>query len=166
MYQRILLAYDGSAEGRTALREGALLARCCNAQVFLLSVVGGSPGVQLAEGAFAGAIDHEHQQLKVVFEEGVERLKQMGFSPVAKLVIGDPLVEIRSFCKEVRADLVVVGHRRRTFVERWWAGRSDAYLVDQIDCSLLIARNWIDDETFRTEMAAAAGHPRSVDRDG
>ena len=26
MYKRILLAYDGSVEGRTALREGALLA--------------------------------------------------------------------------------------------------------------------------------------------
>ena len=25
MYKRILLAYDGSVEGRTALREGALL---------------------------------------------------------------------------------------------------------------------------------------------
>ena len=27
MYKRVLLAYDGSLEGRTALREGALLAR-------------------------------------------------------------------------------------------------------------------------------------------
>jgi hypothetical protein len=39
MYKRILLAYDGSVEGRTALREGALLARQCGAEVFLLSVV-------------------------------------------------------------------------------------------------------------------------------
>jgi len=34
MYKRILLAYDGSIEGRTALREGALLARQCSAEVF------------------------------------------------------------------------------------------------------------------------------------
>ena len=40
MYKRILLAYDGSLEGRTALREGALLARQCDAEVFLLSVLG------------------------------------------------------------------------------------------------------------------------------
>ena len=39
MYQRILLAYDGSLEGRTALREGALMARQCGAEVFLLSVL-------------------------------------------------------------------------------------------------------------------------------
>ena len=39
MYKRILLAYDGSVEGRTALREGALLARQCGAEVFLLSAL-------------------------------------------------------------------------------------------------------------------------------
>ena len=39
MYKRSLLAYDGSVEGRTALREGALLARQCRANVFLLSVL-------------------------------------------------------------------------------------------------------------------------------
>ena len=39
MYKRILLAYDGSLQGRTALREGALLARQCGAEVFLLSVL-------------------------------------------------------------------------------------------------------------------------------
>ena len=39
MYKRILLAYDGSVEGRTALREGALLARQCGAKVFLLAVL-------------------------------------------------------------------------------------------------------------------------------
>ena len=46
MYQRILLAYDGSIEGRTALREGALLARRFNAQVFVLSVIREAGGHQ------------------------------------------------------------------------------------------------------------------------
>ena len=37
MYKRVLLAYDGSVEGRTALRERTLLGAQCGAQVFLLS---------------------------------------------------------------------------------------------------------------------------------
>ena len=40
MYKRVLLAYDGSIEGRRALREGAKLAQLCGADVFLLAVVG------------------------------------------------------------------------------------------------------------------------------
>jgi hypothetical protein len=39
MYKKVLLAYDGSIEGRRALREGAKLAQLCCAEVFLLAVV-------------------------------------------------------------------------------------------------------------------------------
>jgi len=39
MYGTILLAYDGTTEGRLALREGARLAQICGASVVLLSVV-------------------------------------------------------------------------------------------------------------------------------
>jgi nucleotide-binding universal stress UspA family protein len=39
MYRKVLLAYDGSIEGRRALREGAKLAQLCCAEVFLLAVV-------------------------------------------------------------------------------------------------------------------------------
>ena len=49
MYSRILLAYDGSVEGRTALREGAVLARQCGAQVFLLSVLADMGPLLLSE---------------------------------------------------------------------------------------------------------------------
>ena len=49
MYKRILLAYDGSVEGRTALREGALLAKQCGAEVFLLSVLTDTGTLLLSE---------------------------------------------------------------------------------------------------------------------
>ena len=53
MYKRVLLAYDGSVEGRTALPEGALLARQCGAEVFLLSVLVDPGTFLLAEVAHA-----------------------------------------------------------------------------------------------------------------
>ena len=55
MYKRILLAYDGSVEGRTALREGALLAKQCGAEVFLLSVLTDTGTLLLSEVTLAGA---------------------------------------------------------------------------------------------------------------
>ena len=154
MYQRILLAYDGSVEGRAALREGALLALCCKAQVFLLSVAGGA-GVQLAESAYAGAAGQQRAQLQAIFDAGVERLKGLGFSPTARFVTGDPAEEITAFAKEIAADLVVVGHRRKSLLERWWSGSSGAFLSDQIDCSLLVSRNTISDEAFNAAVERA-----------
>jgi nucleotide-binding universal stress UspA family protein len=156
MYARILLAYDGSLEGRTALREGALLAKGCGAKVFLLSVVSETAGLRIGESAFPGAVMHERNSYKSVFDDGVERLKRLGFEPVAKLVEGEPALEISAFAKRVSADLVVVGHRRQTLVERWWSGSTGAYLLDNIGCSLLVARRVFTDEEF--QKIAGAGH--------
>jgi nucleotide-binding universal stress UspA family protein len=152
MYKRIILAYDGSVEGRMALREGALMAKQCGAAVFLLSASGGSAGVNLAEGTYAGVVAHRRDQLKKVFNEGVARLTQLGMKPHGKLVEGDPSEAIRIYAAKVDADLVVVGHRRRSLLERWWSGSSGAYLSDHIGCSLLISRNTISDDQFARAM--------------
>jgi nucleotide-binding universal stress UspA family protein len=157
MYKRILLAYDGSVEGRTALREGALLARQCGAQVFLLSVVADPNVLMLAEVALAGASVQIENDFTEVLNEGVTRLKKLGFDPVAKLVKGQPAEEIGNFAKEIKADLIIVGHQRQSVFDRWWSGPKGAYLMDYTDCSLLVARNAVSDEAI--EAAFMTGVP-------
>ena len=153
MYQRILLAYDGSIEGRTALREGALIARRYGAQVFVLSVIREAAGTQLGEGVGGGGIAQQRVEYERVLEEGMARLTALGFQAVGKLVIGEPAREIAAYAEQVKAELVVVGHRRQSAVGRWWSGPSGAYLSDHIRCSLLVCRNIIDDEHFAALLA-------------
>ena len=148
MYKRILLAYDGSVEGRTALREGALLARQCGAEVFLLSVLADAGTLLFAEATLAGASVRTEDDFMDILNEGVARLKNLGFDPVAKLVRGQPAEEIGNFAKEIEADLIVVGHRRQSAFDRWWSGPKGAYLMDYTDCSLLVARNAVSDEAI------------------
>ena len=152
MYKRILLAYDGSVEGRTALREGALLARQCGAEVFLLSVLVDTGTLLLADVAHAGASVQMEDAFMDVLKEGVARLRQLGFDPVAKLVRGEPAEEIRTFARQIEADLIVVGHRRQSAFDRWWSGPRGAYLIDYTDCSLLVARNVISDEAIEAAL--------------
>ena len=90
MYQRVLLAYDGSIEGRTALREGALLARRYGAQVFVLSVIREAAGTKLGEGVGGGGIAQQQVDYERVLQEGMERLATLGFQASGKLVIGEP----------------------------------------------------------------------------
>ncbi len=155
MYERILLAYDGSLEGAVALREGALLAKRCGARVFVLCVIPETGGVRLAEALHGGAIAHQTNDFKDLLKRGVGRLKQLGLEPVARLVVGEPVREIGKLAREVAADLVIVGHRRQSVLERWWSGPSGAYLTDHIGCSLLIARTAVTDEAFEAEVQAA-----------
>ena len=148
MYRRILLAYDGSVEGRTALREGALLARQCGAEVFLLSVLADHNTFLLTEVALAGVSVQMENDLMDVLNEGVARLRKLGFDPVAKLVRGQPAEEIGNFAGQIEADLIVVGHQRQGAFDRWWSGPKGAYLMDYTDCSLLVARNAVSDEAI------------------
>src|SRR4029078_7459649 len=155
MSKRILLAYDGSLEGRTALREGALLAKQCGAEVFLLSVFDTS-ALLLSEVTLAGASVQMEDSFKEILKEGVVRLKKLGFDPVAELVRGQPAEEIGKFAKKGGADLIVVGHRRQSAFDRWWSGPKGAYLMDYTDCSLLVARNAVSDEAI--EKLLSEGH--------
>src|SRR3981081_1566886 len=72
LYKKVLLAYDGSIEGRRALREGAKLAQFCGAEVFLLAVVEPSFGATL-EGGVTIPLDDQIATYKEVIPEDVER---------------------------------------------------------------------------------------------
>jgi nucleotide-binding universal stress UspA family protein len=153
MYRRIVLAYDGTLEGRTALREGALLAKRCGAKVFLLSVVAESPGALMVEGAYAAGVVRDQEIYRSVLEEGLRRLTDFGLEAAARLVTGEPPSQIGAYASEVDADLVVVGHRKLKLIERWWSGSLGANLLEYTTCSLLVSRNTMSDEDLSTELA-------------
>ncbi len=159
MYQRIVLAYDGTVEGRAALREGALLAKACGAKAFLLSVAPQTAGLLLGDGALPGAIALENQAYRDVLNEGLARLKALGTSPESALVSGEPIEAIAVYARQVEADLVVVGYRRRSALARWWTGSTSAQLSERLSCSLLVSRNEISDEQLAAAKAKAKSEP-------
>lgn len=153
MYERIVLAYDGTVEGRAALREGALLAKACGAKAFLLSVAPQSAGLMLGDSALPGAVALENEAYRQVLKEGLERLQALGTSPDSALVTGEPIEAIATYAKSVDADLVVVGYRRKSALARWWTGSTSAQLSERLACSLLISRNEISDAKFAAAKA-------------
>ena len=157
MYKRVLLAYDGTIEGRAALREGALIAKRHGSRVFLLSVIPESTSARMAEGLYPGSTALEGQTYRAILDDGVERLRNLGFEPTAHQVAGEPAPQIGAYARQIKADLVVVGHRRQSLLARWWSGSTGSLLVDNIDCSILISRNVISDTDFQAEMAKAGG---------
>jgi nucleotide-binding universal stress UspA family protein len=157
MYERILLAYDGTREGLIALREGALLAKQFRARVFLLSVLPESPGARLAEGLSGDVVGQQLASYKALLARGVEVLTQLGLEPVARLVVGEPAPQIGAYAAEIGADLVVLSHRRQNLIQRWWSGSTGAYISENVTCSVLIGRNTISDEAFAEALQGKAG---------
>lgn len=75
-------------------------------------------------------------------------MREIGFEPDTRLAMGDPGPEIRAVAKEINADLVVIGHRQHGTLARWWSGSVATYLIDHLDCSMLIGRMEVSDAEF------------------
>ncbi|HWU26085.1 MAG TPA: universal stress protein [Rhizomicrobium sp.] len=154
MYKRILLSYDGSIESLRALREGTLLARACHADVFLLSVVPVTAGTLIVESGSSGLMAAQNQEYIALLKRATDKLKELGIEHKARLVEGEPTPAIAAVAKEISADLVIVGHRSKGLLSRWWSGSKHDYLSDYLNCSLLIARNPLSDEEFDRALKA------------
>ena len=140
-YQKILLAYDGSLEGKRALLETADLASFLNAQACLLAVASMPPSLFLTEGFVPEELlEEEKKRTQAILDEGIRTLRDRGFTASGQLAVGEPVEEICRLAKSMGADLIVVGHNQKTsFAARWWKGSVGKTLVDYAPCSILIA---------------------------
>jgi nucleotide-binding universal stress UspA family protein len=140
-YRKILLAYNGSTEGRRALLECADLASFLGAETCLLAVATMPPSLFLTEGFVPEELlEEEKKRTQGILEEGIRALRERGFSASGQLAVGEPVEEICRMAKSTGADLIVVGHNQSTsFAARWWKGSVGATLIDYAPCSILIA---------------------------
>ena len=158
-YRRIVMAYDGSIEGRSALREGALLAKSCNAEVFLLAIIDSTYGLGLSEGVHPGGTSLVIEKNKHILEQGLERLRSIGIAASGRLIVGEAPRAIGAYAQECSADLVIVSHRRQNFLERWWSRSPSDNLIDHVSCSILVSRNTISDAVFDAAIREIADRP-------
>jgi len=140
-YRKILLAYNGSAEGKRALLECADLASFLQAETHLLAVASTPPSLFLTEGFVPEELlEEEKKRSQQILDEGIQTLRERGFNAAGHLAVGQPVEEICRLAKELQADLIVVGHNQGTsFAARWWKGSVGASLLDYAPCSLLVA---------------------------
>jgi nucleotide-binding universal stress UspA family protein len=133
MFKKILLAFDGSPEYRKGTLEGADLAAFCGADVHLLAIV--------ASGMANDAKGNSGR----ILEDMLEQLRQRGIQADGRLGSGDPVDVITSTAREINADLIVVGHRRRNTINRWWRKSTSRNLLVVAPCSVLIS-SFLDGE--------------------
>lgn len=137
-FNRILLCYDASREGRRALREGANLALECRAETHLLAVLDAAPQQWAMSVTYAVPLESTEDTAREILREGVERLTAMGLDAKGHFVVGRPIDEIARYCEALRPDVVVLGHHRRGVFARWWEGRDDRLLLDRVSCNVLV----------------------------
>jgi nucleotide-binding universal stress UspA family protein len=141
MYQRILLAYDGTAAGQKALLDCQEIAQWSRAEMHLIAVMPSPVSSIAVEGwvydpETAAA---ERAQYQKVLDEGVQRLRDAGLSAHGELATGHSVDEIVRRATKIQAHLIVVGHKHLdSWAERWWRGSVSQALIEHSPCSVLV----------------------------
>lgn len=138
MYKKILLCYNGTMEGRRALRQGAEIAMAMGASAYLLAICRDMIKGAIPEAVTPELVNCERETAVELLNEGVRLLKDRGVPSEGSLVYGDPLVHIPQIAQRIGADLIVVGYRPRSRLARWWSEDDEAMLLHKVSCSLLV----------------------------
>jgi len=139
MIKKILMAYDGSRDGKMALLQCSEIASFTKAETHLLAVAGMPSSMFLTEGFLPEELlEEEKKRAQEVLDEGVAQLKDRGYAVSGHLAVGEPVEEICRLASDIGADLIVVGHERKG-IARWWRGSVGKSLIDHAPCSVFIA---------------------------
>lgn len=142
MFKKILLAYNGSHEGKSALLACAEIASFGKSETHLLAVAGMPSSMFLTEGFLPEELlEEEKKRAQEILNEGTEQMKQKGFTVAGHLAVGEPVEEICRLAADLKCDLIVVGHQQKaSFASRWWRGSVGKTLLDHAPCSIFIAQ--------------------------
>jgi nucleotide-binding universal stress UspA family protein len=141
MYQKILVAFDGSPESRLAVDECSHLMQVSGRQIHLVCVLH-DPSPYLLAGEFVPepALAIDRSRMEADLNQAAATLTGRGFAVTTHLQDGEPVDVISRLVESLRIDLVIVGHRRgKKFALRWWRGSVDSLLIERVRCSILIA---------------------------
>ena len=139
MYKTILLAYDGTTYSQRVLQHGADLARLCQAQLHLLSIVDTTGNMAIAEAIGPGDVwGLEQENLQQLVQSALAELKAQGLHVSASLRSGAPDIEIVNHARQIHADLVMLGHTSKGMLTRWLQGSVCGKLLDHLPCNLLV----------------------------
>jgi len=141
MYRKILVAYNGSPESRSALDELVRLAPAPSAEVHLAGVVH-YPSAYLLAGEYVPevALTDEREHMESDIKDAHALLAGKGINVIDHLVVGEPADVLTKLTNGLGIELLILGHpRSKSFALRWWRGSVDAVLIERVRCSILVA---------------------------
>ena len=139
MFNKILLAYDGSDGAKLALEKVADLAKFASAELHLLAV-GRIPEYAETVSETEEAREQARSYYSKIMEDAAEHLKQRGLSARFHIDFGRPADTILRIAEDSRADLVVLGTKPHSALRRRFLGATVDKVVDHAHCSVLVVR--------------------------
>ena len=140
MFEKVLLAVDGSEHALHATRSAADLARSVNAKEFRIVVVFDSIPPYLGEPNLQQAIDARMESAKVVMQKAVEAVGDVPCEIHTEFIEGSPAEAIIDVAKTRKSDVIVMGSRGLGKLAGLLLGSTSQKVVAHAPCPVLIVR--------------------------
>lgn len=137
MYQKILVAYDGSGSAKNALKEASRFAQEEKATIKLLVVVPSYDG-DLDLLAISNVKESVENQGRMLLDEAVQIAEAEGLSPLKNLEFGEPYEKIVSVADDENCDLIVMGRKGMSGIERGLVGSVTARVIGHTKKDVLV----------------------------
>lgn len=136
-FNRILLCYDATPEGRIALRCGAALAQQLQAETHLLSIFDRTDWSSGFDVLSSMKFEVDEQVARETLREGTDWLRAWSVTATGHYSVGNAVDQISRLAESLKVDLIVIGHHPHGLFARWWTGENHASLLDRVSCGVL-----------------------------
>ena len=140
MFEKVLLAVDGSDHALNAARTAAELARTMNAKEFRIVVAYDFIPPYLGEPNMQYAIDARMEEAKSILESAVKAVGKLPCEIHTELIEGsaaEAIIDVATTCK---CDLIVMGSRGLGTLAGLLLGSTSQKVVAHAPCPVLIIR--------------------------
>jgi nucleotide-binding universal stress UspA family protein len=138
MFKKLLIAYDGSDHAKRAFGLALDIADADEAEIVVLSVAQPAEPATMVEttATIETATEHFEQQ----FNDLRQKAERRGVTLRTEVAVGHVADQIIHVATDKQADLIVMGHRGKSLVERWLLGSVSKRVISYAPCSVLITR--------------------------
>ncbi|HXY05824.1 MAG TPA: universal stress protein [Burkholderiaceae bacterium] len=138
MFEKILVAYDGSESAGHAFDLACDVAKKYEAVVRVIAVV--RPPEFGEEVETEAVLEHSMQHYRDVLQPLHERAKAAALTAEFDVIVGHPAERIIVDAEKWGAKLIVLGHLGRGLVGRWLIGSVAKQVMHHAPCAVLVTR--------------------------
>ncbi|MHB9072757.1 MAG: universal stress protein [Desulfobaccales bacterium] len=140
MFQKILLAYDGSEGADRALEAAIELAQLHQGKIWALAVEENLPHITATVGEFQDTKEQANEKFRKLLKEAQARAGKAGVEFKTLLRAGHPAQTIISVARDGEFDVILVGHSGLSGVWAAFLGTTAEKVSRHAPCSVLIVR--------------------------
>jgi nucleotide-binding universal stress UspA family protein len=138
MISKLLVAYDGSSQAERAYELALEVAPKHSARIIVLSVA--RPPEPPVAVEVQAVLENATEYYETRFQALKEKAMAVGLEPRFEVRVGHPAEQIVHFADEEKADMIIMGHRGESFLQRWLLGSVAKRVLSYAHCSVLVVR--------------------------